>query len=129
MADKITKNTLLLNKQKKELQEQLKQAKRDYAILEEKYNALQIALDQSEARYELLQQGATLVYLDQEQRITNIIPIEPYFNSTFKQVIPLELEKALGSKLYNAFRFGKLENGNVVIDKELYNKYKGAILL
>jgi hypothetical protein len=106
-----------------------KKEKDEHEFLKDAYGVLALDRDEWKDKYDKLQQGALLVYVDQDNYITNILPCDPYFVSTFKQDIPIELKNALGSKYYNVHRFGKLENGLIVIDKEKYNKFIGGIFI
>ena len=116
-------------KEKQTLEKTIKQLKLDYIVLEEQKNAIELDRDYWKDKYKLLQQGALIYTRDTKERVLTAQNIPNDFESSYGQIIPIELKNALETKLYALYPFGKVVNGNIEIDKEEYNKYKGAIVL
>jgi predicted nuclease with TOPRIM domain len=136
MTDKLTKEkpiiskrTMKLQQDKQDLRDKIKQMDREYKLLEGNFNALQIEYDKQTEHINKLQRGGLWYYTNENGYIYKIIHVEGYFDTTYEQIIPTGLKNALGNRLYNAYPFGKVVNGEIVIDIEQYKKYKGAILL
>jgi hypothetical protein len=133
MADKITKNTLQLTKEKNELKGIIKQNKLDYEIAVDKITALQTELSMQKELLAKIKRGGMFYYVS-NGFVYNINNVEGYFETTFAQAeidtIPYAtILKYMATATYKAYPFVYADNGTFKIDIEEYKKFKGAILL
>lgn len=119
LGERLVEKTKTISKQDKII----KKWQKDYEKLEELYQTRGIRLTEAEDKLNLYQKGGVMYCPDQDNYVTEAIRFPAYHETTFEQ----DIHPAIGTRLYNQFRFIKVVDGKMVKDPEKYRKYLSVL--